>query len=450
MNGKKILLITTLVATLILISLVALFAKFILDIDFGKLGSSEQSETQQIEQQQEEPQQNQPDDKQEPQQKPLNQTEDGKQEQKEEEDDKKEENEEEKYFETTASLKSASVTVKAEQDIQLKVEEEQQLAQLWQEVGKLKLKEIHQSVGVQSANWEATLALQLDDGSAAQLHLYESNLTGSKATLSVGETTYESTESIAALRTLLEGWVEEEQNQLEIGAEQFEAASRVLALDMGSMEVQDIAGAKQQFQQALGKLKVTETMTGSINPGNPTDGISMVNLSDEEDTLFTMEFYQTGILAYRSPDNQTFYVCDPQSLNSFYQTVEQLCTQVSSTPASLAWMDYGALDSMVVTSNAGKPKKEVGLIRDHAQTLFGFLQQLHVSKGSVREEKKMFNKPEYHMDIEFSSGMVMQVDLSKGSLLVDGGDGVILHYTLIGDRNLELVRAELERLTADS
>ena len=438
MNGKKILLITTLVATLILISLVALFAKFILDIDFGELGSSEQSDPQQIEQQEEEPQQ-----------KPLDQTEDGKQEQKEEEDEKKEEDEEEKYFESTASLKSASVTVKAEQDIQLKVEEEPQLVQLWQEVGKLKLKEIHQSVGVQSANWEATLALQLDDGSAAQLHLYESTLSGSKATLSVGETTYESTESIAALRTLLEGWVEQEQNQLEIGAEQFEAASRVLALDMGSMEVQDIAGAKQQFQQALGKLQVTETMTGSINPGNPTDGVSMVNLSDEEDTLFTMEFYQTGILAYRSPDNQTFYVCDPQSLNSFYQTVEQLCTQVSSTPASLAWMDYGALDSMVVTSNAGKSKKEVGLIRDHAQTLFGFLQQLHVSKNNVREEKKMFNKPEYHMDIEFSGGMVMQVDLSKGSLLVDGGDGVILHYTLIGDRNLELVRAELERLTTD-
>lgn len=448
MNGKKILLITTLVATLILISLVALFAKFILDIDFGELGSSEQSDPQQIEQQEEE-QQNKPDDKQEPQQKPLDQTEDGKQEQKEEEDEKKEEDEEEKYFESTASLKSASVTVKAEQDIQLKVEEEPQLVQLWQEVGKLKLKEIHQSVGVQSANWEAILALQLDDGSAAQLHLYESTLSGSKATLSVGETTYESTESIAALRTLLEGWVEQEQNQLEIGAEQFEAASRVLALDMGSMEVQDIAGAKQQFQQALGKLQVTETMTGSINLGNPTDGVSMVNLSDEEDTLFTMEFYQTGILAYRSPDHQTFYVCDPQSLNSFYQTVEQLCTQVSSTPASLAWMDYGALDSMVVTSNAGKSKKEVGLIRDHAQTLFGFLQQLHVSKDSVREEKKMFNKPEYHMDIEFSGGMVMQVDLSKGSLLVDGGDGVILHYTLIGDRNLELVRAELERLTTD-
>ena len=218
MNGKKILLITTLVATLVLISLVALFAKFILDIDFGELGSSEQYDPQQIEQQEEEPQQNKPDDKQEPQQKPLDQTEDGKQ-----------EDEEEKYFESTASLKSASVTVKAEQDIQLKVEEEQQLAQLWQEVGKLKLKEIHQSVGVQSANWEAILALQLDDGSAAQLHLYESTLSGSKATLSVGETTYESTESIAALRTLLEGWVEQEQNQLEIGAEQFEAASRVLA-----------------------------------------------------------------------------------------------------------------------------------------------------------------------------------------------------------------------------
>ena len=51
MNGKKILLITTLVTTLILISLVALFAKFILDIDFGELGSSEQSDPQQIEQQ---------------------------------------------------------------------------------------------------------------------------------------------------------------------------------------------------------------------------------------------------------------------------------------------------------------------------------------------------------------------------------------------------------------
>ena len=105
MNGKKILLITTLVATLVLISLVALFAKFILDIDFGELGSSEQSDPQQIEQQEEEPQQNKPDDKQEPQQKPLDQTEDGKQEQKEEEDEKKEEDEEEKYFESTASLK---------------------------------------------------------------------------------------------------------------------------------------------------------------------------------------------------------------------------------------------------------------------------------------------------------------------------------------------------------
>ena len=218
---------------------------------------------------------------------------------------------------------------------------------------------------------------------------------------------------------------------------------------MGSMEVQDIAGAKQQFQQALGKLQVTETMTGSINLGNPTDGVSMVNLSDEEDTLFTMEFYQTGILCLPLAGQSDFLRLRPAEPEQLHQTVEQLCTQVSSTPASLAWMDYGALDSMVVTSNAGKSKKEVGLIRDHAQTLFGFLQQLHVSKNNVREEKKMFNKPEYHMDIEFSGGMVMQVDLSKGSLLVDGGDGVILHYTLIGDRNLELVGAELERLTTD-
>lgn len=36
-----------------------------------------------------------------------------------------------------------------------------------------------------------------------------------------------------------------------------------------------------------------------------------------------------------------------------------------------------------------------------------------------------------------------------GSLLVDGGRRCVLHYTLIGDRNLELVRAELERITTD-
>ena len=52
-------------------------------------------------------------------------------------------------------------------------------------------------------------------------------------------------------------------------------------------------------------------------------------------------------------------------------------------------MDYGALNSMTISSTTGTSRKEVGLIRDHAQTLFSFLQQLHVSKGSVREESVM-------------------------------------------------------------
>ena len=95
-------------------------------------------------------------------------------------------------------------------------------------------------------------------------------------------------------------------------------------------------------------------------------------------------------------------------------------------------MDYGALNSMTISSTTGTSRKEVGLIRDHAQTLFSFLQQLHVSKGSVRrEESVMFKPPGYHADIEFASGMVIRLDINSGSLLIDGGDGVILHYTMI-------------------
>ena len=129
--------------------------------------------------------------------------------------------------------------------------------------------------------------------------------------------------------------------------------------------------------------------------------------------------------------------------------VEQICSQYSSTPASLALMDYGALNSMTISSTTGTSRKEVGLIRDHAQTLFSFLQQLHVSKGSVREESVMFSRPEYHADIEFASGMVIRLDINSGSLLIDGGDGVILHYTMIGDSNMDRVRAEFERLIND-
>ena len=162
------------------------------------------------------------------------------------------------------------------------------------------------------------------------------------------------------------------------------------------------------------------------------DSYSIIFRNKIFQALFTFEFYETGILAYRSENNQEFYVCEPASLASFYQTVEQICSQYSSTPASLALMDYGALNSMTISSTTGTSRKEVGLIRDHAQTLFSFLQQLHVSKGSVREESVMFSRPEYHADIEFASGMVIRLDINSGSLLIDGGDGelvpVVAHF----------------------
>ena len=61
-----------------------------------------------------------------------------------------------------------------------------------------------------------------------------------------------------------------------------------------------------------------------------------------------------------------------------------------------------------------------------------FSLKLHINSNLLKEE-----------------GFEVEIDISKGSLLIDSGSGTIYHYTLIGDSNLELVRAELERLTAD-
>ena len=48
MNGKKIVLLTTLIAFLILITVVAVFARFVLDIDWGEISSAPgKQETQQ-------------------------------------------------------------------------------------------------------------------------------------------------------------------------------------------------------------------------------------------------------------------------------------------------------------------------------------------------------------------------------------------------------------------
>lgn len=459
MNGKKIILITTLVASIILISLTMLFARFVLQIDFTGNDTQQtlenisgetpaQQEGAQTEPLVDEPQASQPE-----QENPQTQTDENK----EEEQDP---DEEQTAFVPTSTITTAQISVTQDDTTeqltigQAKEEADQQaeqdkLDQLLQEIQKLKLVSVGQSVALQDANWEASLNLSMKDGTALSCRLYDSALSGSKATLSTGSTTYESTEPVSGVRTLLEGWMEEQQSGLEVAADEFEQASRVLALDLGNMEVQDIAASKTALQEALGKLKVTDTLTGSINPGVEKTDLTMINLADDTNTLFTFEFYETGILAYRSEKSQEFYVCEPASLTSFYQTVKQICSQYSSTPASLALMDYGALNSMTISSTTGTSRKETGLIRDHAQTLFSFLQQLHVSKGNVREESVMFNRPEYHADIEFASGMVIRLDINSGSLLVDGGDGVILHYTMIGDSNMERVRAEFERLIND-
>ena len=144
---------------------------------------------------------------------------------------------------------------------------------------------VGQSVALQDANWEASLNLSMEDGTALSCRLYDSTLSGSKTTLSTGSTTYESTESISSIRTLLEGWLEEaaQQNGLNIAADEFEQASRVLALDLGSMEVQDIAASKAALQEALGALKVTDTLTGSINPGVENTEILYWELVDSVD-----------------------------------------------------------------------------------------------------------------------------------------------------------------------
>ena len=463
MNGKKIILITTLVASIILISATMIFARFVLQIDFT--GDTQPKQEVSERPADEQPTAEQPETAgQEQQENPQTQINEEQQEQEEQKEE-----EEPTEFSTTATIKQATITVGEEDDAQKQTlgatdssltqqeqqqqqqEDQKKLTELLTDLNALQLSSVQQSVGLQGATWEASLNLSMSDGTALSVQLYDSNISGSKATLSTGSTTYESTQPVATIRTLLEGWMEEQQQESasKIAENEFDQASRMPVLDLDTMEVQDIAASKSAVQQALGKLKITDTLTGSIHTGAQNQSPAMLNLSDDTSTLFTFEFYDTGILAYSSENNKTFYVCEQQSLDTFYQTIRQLSAQYSSTPASLALMDFGALDSMTISSNTGTSRKQVGLIRDHAQTLFTFLQQIHVSKNNVKTESVMFSKPEYHADIQFVSGMVMHLDINSGSLLIDGGDGNILHYVMVGDQNLELVRAEFERLTSD-
>lgn len=448
MNGKKIVLLTTLIAFLILITVVAVFARFVLDIDLGGISSAPGKQETQQEQLTE-------DEKLDSNKEPENASgQDKDKKSNKEQEEQKEEAEGEFAF--SSDLKSADITIKSEesqgeQSHELKVEDSEQLTQLLEQLKTLKLMEVGQSVGLQDAKWTASLNLSFGDGTAISVRMAQSNLSGSKTSLSTGSKTYESTASLDQLKQLLERWVEEdEQSKMsEIALDEFESASRVLAINPFSLEVQDVAASKSSIQAALGKLEITETLSGNINPGVEYTGINTINLANDTNTIFTIEFYENGLLAYKTPGNGNFYVCEPNSLKQFYQTVEQICSQYATTPAQLALMDYGAFNSAQASSTTGSSRKEVGLIRDHAQTLFCFLQQLHVKKGSMREESMMFKRPEYHISLEFNNGFEVEIDISKGSLLIDSGSGTIYHYTLIGDSNLELVRAELERLTAD-
>ena len=256
MNGKKIILITTLVASIILISLTMLFARFVLQIDFtgndtqqtlentsGETSSQPQEEDQQTEPSVDEPQSSQSEEE-------NTQTEDENKDEEQNTDQEENPDEEQTAFAPKSTITTAQITItqddgteqltigQAEEEADQQAEQAK-LDQLLQEIQKLQLVSVGQSVALQDANWEASLNLSMEDGTALSCRLYDSTLSGSKTTLSTGSTTYESTESISSIRTLLEGWLEEEtQNGLNIAADEFEQASRVLALDLGSMEVQ--------------------------------------------------------------------------------------------------------------------------------------------------------------------------------------------------------------------
>lgn len=459
MNGKKIALLTMLIVFAVLLIFTVIFAKFILNIDFGGKDTSSHMVSEELSQE------NSDKDTDKPQEDKLedpiasdkdtdkDKEKENKKDEKNKEDKNKEDNKEEEKenYKPSSEIKSADIVIKDDNQYQVKVEDAEKLTLLLKEIEALQLTSIQQSVGMQDANWQATLNLSMKDGTAVDCHLYESTLSGTKTTLSNGSKTFESTASIEKIKKLLQGFAEEAKkaNAPKIAQNEFSEATRVLAINPFTMEVQDVAQSKSSLQAALEQLQVVETYTGNVNPGSEYQGTNMINLANDSSTLFTIEFYKNGILAYRTENSKEFYVCELNSLNAFYQTVEQLCSKYSAQPAQLSVMDFGALSGMEVSSTTGSSRTEVGLIRDHSQTLFTFLQQLHVKKGSLREEKAMLKRPEYHAEITFNSGMVITVDISKGSLLIQGGDGVIRHYTLIGDDNLELVRAEFERVTSD-
>ena len=185
MNGKKIILITTLVASIILISLTMLFARFVLQIDFtgndtqqtlentsGETSSQPQGKDQQTEPSVDQPQSSQSEEE-------NTQTED---ENKDEQDADQQENtdEEQTAFASKSTITTAQITItqddgteqltigQAEEEADQQAEQAK-LDQLLQEIQKLQLVSVGQSVALQDANWEASLNLSMEDGTALSL-----------------------------------------------------------------------------------------------------------------------------------------------------------------------------------------------------------------------------------------------------------------------------------------
>ena len=201
MNGKKIILITTLVASIILISLTMLFARFVLQIDFtgndtqqtlentsGETSSQPQEEDQQTEPSVDEPQSSQSEEE-------NTQTEDENKDEEQNTDQEENPDEEQTAFAPKSTITTAQITItqddgteqltigQAEEEADQQAEQAK-LDQLLQEIQKLQLVSVGQSVALQDANWEASLNLSMEDGTALSCRLYDSTLSGSKTTLS--------------------------------------------------------------------------------------------------------------------------------------------------------------------------------------------------------------------------------------------------------------------------
>lgn len=150
MNSKKILLLTTLIASVVLIAFVAFFSRFILNIDFGSAVGQTSASVTEEEKKQEEANEQQPEEETSGEQ--TSKEESDNKEEKEDEDKKEEDKDEkdkEEAFETSSTIKTASITVEAKENSgKLTVDDAEKLTELLKEINALKLMSVAQSVGM--------------------------------------------------------------------------------------------------------------------------------------------------------------------------------------------------------------------------------------------------------------------------------------------------------------